>query len=133
MKLQFKPLAMLTAFIFIALAAAWLLNPKFFLDNWGVDFSYATGLVGRRGAALCAGIGVMFFLARNEPASPTRSAMVNGFVVTCLMLATLGAYELQTGHVGLGILAAVFIELVLSIGLLCVECAKKTSHLNGIR
>jgi hypothetical protein len=44
--------------------------PNLLLSSWDVDFSYPVGLVGRRGAALFAGIGVMFFWARNaEPSS----------------------------------------------------------------
>lgn len=109
MKLNFRTLAILTALIFFALALTWMLAPTLFLSNWGVEFTTSVGLVGRRAAALYAGVGVMFFCAINAPPSPARSALLKGAIVTCLMLAALGVVELATGHAKVGILVAVFI------------------------
>lgn len=51
--------------------------------------------------------------ARNAGPLPARSALVTGFVVACLILATLEVIELATGHAGFGISAAVLIEIAL--------------------
>ena len=91
-----------------------MLAPNLFLSNWGVEFTTSTG----RGAALYAGMGIIFFSARNAAPSPTRSALLKGAAVTCLMLAVLGVFELATGHAGVGILGAVFIEVALVLGFL---------------
>ena len=97
------------------------------LSTWGVDFSYAVGLMGRRGAALFAGIGVMFFWARNAEPSSARSALVAGFVISCLALAALGVVELGNGHAGPGILSAVLIEVALILASLYVGGRERRS------
>ena len=98
-----------------------MLAPNLLLSNWGVEFSSAVGLVGRRGAALYAGMGVMFFAARNAEPSPARSALLQGAVVACLVLAVLGVFELATGHAEVSILVAVFIEVALVLAFLVVR------------
>ena len=120
MKLNFRSLAVLSAFVCFSLALVWMFAPNVLLSSWGVDFSYPVGLVGRRSAALFAGIGVMFFWARNAEPSSARSALVAGFVASCLVLAALGVIELANGHAGPGILTAVLIEVALVLAFLYV-------------
>jgi hypothetical protein len=120
MDVNFRHLAILSAVVFFALGFAWMLVPDFFPSRWGVEFSYAVGLIGRRGAALYIGIGVMFFSARNAEPSPARSALVKGFTVACLTLAGLGLFEFFTGHARSGMLGAVLIEVALSLAFLSV-------------
>jgi len=127
MKLNFRSLATLCAFVCFSLALIWALSPKLLLSTWGVDFSYPVGLVGRRSAALFAGIGVMFFWARNAEPSSARSALVAGFVVSCLALAALGVVELGNGHAGPGILSAVLIEVALILASLYVDGRERRS------
>jgi hypothetical protein len=121
MKLDFRSLAILSALIFFSLALTWMLAPDLLLSNWGVELSSSAELVGRRGAALYVGMGVMFFSARNAEPSPVRSALLGGAIVTCLILAILGVFELATGHAEVGILAAVFIEIALVLAFLTVR------------
>ena len=125
MKLTFRSLAILSAFVFFSLALAWMFAPKVMLSRWGIDFSYPVGLMARRGAALYAGIGVMLFSARNAGPSPARSALVTGFVVACSILAALGVFELATGHAGFGISVAVLIEIALTLASLYVARLNK--------
>lgn len=113
MKLSFRNLAIVTAFICLGLALGWLFAPDAVLSSWGVGFSYSAGMVGRRGGALFAGLGVMFFIARNAEPSPARAAMVAGFMTACLGLAVLGLLEFATGHAGVGILPPVVAEIAL--------------------
>lgn len=127
MTLNFRSLAILCAFVCFSLALIWAFSPKLLLSTWGVDFSYAVGLVGRRGAALFAGIGVMFFWARNAEPSSARSALVAGFVISCLALAALGVVELGNGHAGPGILSAVLIEVALILASLYVGGRERRS------
>ncbi|MHC8378442.1 hypothetical protein ACYZT3_21305 [Pseudomonas sp. MDT1-16] len=126
MQANFKNLATLSAFLFFALAFTWTFAPGFLLASWGVDFTESVGVVGRRGAALYAGIGVMFFSARNTGPSSARSSLVTGLVVTCLILAVLGIFELAMGNVGFGILSAVLIEVALIFAFLYVSRASKS-------
>jgi hypothetical protein len=121
MKLNFRNLALLSAILFLSLALIWMFAPDLALSSWGVEFSPEVGLVARRAAALYAGIGVMFFLARNAEPSPARSALLGGAIVTCLVLAVLGVFELATGHAKVGILTAVFIEVALVMAFLAVR------------
>lgn len=129
MKLNFRNLAILTSLLFFALAISWMLAPNLLLSNWGVELSSPVELVGRRGAALYAGIGVMFFSARNAEPSIARSALVRGFVVACLILAALGVFELATGHANSGILTAVFIEVALVLAFMYVNRTDTTPRL----
>lgn len=66
----------------------------------------------------------MLFLARKAEPSPARSALVNGFVFSCTILAGLGLFELASGRVNSGILPAVVIELALAIAYLLVVRAE---------
>jgi len=115
MHLSFYLLAMITAGAFVILAAVWMFAPTKFLSAWGVDYSVSTGLVGRRTAALYAGIATIFFLARNAEPSATLNTLIYGLITTCVMLALLGLYEFFRGSASKGILPAVVIEIVLSL------------------
>ncbi|MGK5056668.1 hypothetical protein ACQ4WY_06970 [Janthinobacterium sp. LB2P49] len=123
MKLSFHHLAILTSLLFLALALVWMFEPQRVLVGWGIAATSETDLVGRRAAALYAGIAVMFWLARNASASLARSAMSKGLAVASFVLASLGIFELAAGHVRAGILAAVVIELLLALALLHVSRA----------
>ncbi|OAJ71110.1 hypothetical protein A7976_06630 [Methylobacillus sp. MM3] len=125
MKLDFRSLATLSAFLFLSLALIWMFAPDLPLSSWGVEFSPEVGLVARRAAALYAGIGVMLFSARNAEPSPSRSALVAGLVVACLTLAALGSFELVAGHANRSILTAVLIEVALVLAFLYVERVPK--------
>ena len=111
MKIEFKTLATLAGSLFLSLAMVWLAAPTLLLSGWGVEFSEGIGLMGRRAAALYAGIGAMFLFSRSAGPSTARSALVRGLLVACLMLAALGLYELWGGHVTNRILVAVAIEI----------------------
>jgi hypothetical protein len=124
MKLTFRRLAILSAIIFFSLALVFMFAPHAMLSNWGVEFSYSAGLMARRGAGVFAGIGVMLFSARNAEPSPTRSALIKGVIVGCLILAALGVFELATGHAGFGILSAVLVEVGLTLAFLYVGRTK---------
>ena len=102
--------------------------PNLALSFWDVEFSYPAGLISRRLAALYAGVGVMFYSARNAEPSSARSALVTGTVVACLTLAALGVYELAIGHAGRGILVAVLIEVAFSLAFFHVARAGKATQ-----
>lgn len=131
MKLDFRILALCTAFLFFSLAAILLFSPDAMLASWGVGFSTEVGLVARRGAALSAGIAVMFFMARNAEHSTARTALIRGIITSCLILVFLGVYEFSAGHANSSILSAVLIEVVLVLAFLYVGCScNKENRLN---
>ncbi|QBC30651.1 hypothetical protein [Pandoraea sp. XY-2] len=131
MNVNFRHFAILSALAFFALGLAWMLAPSFFPSTRGVEFSYPVGLAGPRGAALYIGIGVMFFSARNTEPSSARAAVVKGFIVACLTLASLGVFELITGHARSGIRAAVLIEAALALAFACAARIGDASHETG--
>lgn len=133
MKLHFRTLAILTALLFFALALTWMFAPNLVLSSWGVEISYPVELIGRRAAALYAGVGVMFFLARNAEPSVARSALIRGIQLSGLILAALGAFEFVTGHAERGILVAVLVEIALVLAFSCVECSKKPLIQNKVQ
>ena len=115
MQVSFHTLALVTAGIFLLIAIVWLLAPARFLTAWGVKNSAETRLIGRRVAALYAGVAVMFLMARDAEPSLPRTALSVGLVSTCLLLAVSGVVEWLQGRASKGILAAVLIELSLSL------------------
>ena len=117
----FRTLAALSSVLFMALACLWMLAPARSLALWGVQSNDVAELVSRRGAAMYAGISVMFFMARSAPPSPARRALVSGVIVACLILAALGLFEISAGRAQLGILLAVIIEVALSLAFLLVD------------
>jgi len=125
MKLSFYRLAIFTSALFLILAMIWMFAPVQLLSGWGVEFSTAVGLIGRRAAALYAGIAVMFFSARNAAPSATRTAIISGTITSCSILALLGIYEFATGNATNGILTAVFIEVALVLAFLYAGARKK--------
>jgi len=127
MKLTFHRLAIFTAILFFILAITWMLAPVQLLSGWGVEFTTAVGVVGRRAAALYAGIAVMFFVARNAEPSSARTALAFGIITVCTLLAFLGVYELAAGHATKGILPAVLIEIALSLAFTVVVVQNSTS------
>lgn len=120
MRVSFRSLAILISLLFMVLAFTWMFAPQSLLAGWGIALTPSASLVGRRAAALYAGVAVMFWSARNAEPSPARSALTKGFGVACLMLASLGVFELAAGHVAPGILAAVVIDVMFTLALLHV-------------
>lgn len=131
MNLTFRRVAIVSAFVCFALALTWTLTPDLLLSTWDVEFCDAAGLVGRRGAAMFAGIGIVFFSARDAEPSSARDALVAGFVFSCFALAALGVFEYVTGHAGPGILSAVVVEIVLALAFL--YASRKKPALSYIR
>jgi lysylphosphatidylglycerol synthetase-like protein (DUF2156 family) len=113
--LSFYRLSVLSSALFVLLAIILMFAPVQMLASWGVELTNSVGLAVRRIAALYAGIAVMFFIARNAEHSTTRTAIITGAIISCLILAILGVYELSVGNASSGILSAVFIEVVLSL------------------
>src|SRR5690242_10069787 len=93
-KRGFRRVSIAASVLFFIVGLSWMFFPLKSLSRWGVDPAVAAALVSRRAAALYAGLGVMFFLARNAEPSPARRALVAGVVIACSILAGLGLLEL---------------------------------------
>lgn len=122
--MTFRYLAILTSVLLFGLAAAWMSTPELMLTQWGVQYSDGAGLVSRRAAAFYAGIALMLLLARNTEASKARSALATGISLTCLILATLGIFEWQSGSATAQILVVVVLEVFLAVAFLLSNKAK---------
>jgi hypothetical protein len=121
--MRFKRLALATTGVCLALVAVWLVAPRVLLAFWGVPSAAGplADLMGRRMAALFAGLGLMLFLARNAEPSGARTALARGFALACVGLAFSGVYELSAGHAGVGILGASLVEAALALGFLAAR------------
>jgi len=116
--MTFKTVAVVTAAVTLVLGAGYLLAGSLLIGRWQIEPTETVLLMGRRMGALYLGLSVIFFLARSVAASAARTALCVGTVVTCLLLALLGAFELSAGRVGPGILASVAIETMLALAYL---------------
>lgn len=122
--MRFRHLALLSSMLLFALSAMWMFAPELMLTQWGVQYSEGAGLVSRRAAAFYAGIALMLLLARNAEASKARAALATGISLTCLILATLGILEWQSGSATTQILVAVVLEAFLAVAFLLSSQAK---------
>jgi hypothetical protein len=120
----FRRLALVSALLLFGLSAMWMCSPELMLTQWGVPYNQSAGFVSHRAAAFYAGMAFMLFLARNVEASKARFALATGISVTCLILATLGIFEWQTGNATAQILVAVMLEAVLAVAFLLSNKAK---------
>ena len=123
--LSFYRLSVFSSILFTVLAFILMFAPVLMLSAWGVELTDSVGLVTRRIAALYAGIAVMYFFARNAAHSETRTALIVGTIIACLLLAILGVYEFATGHASKGILVSVLIEVILILAFLYVGARNK--------
>jgi hypothetical protein len=119
--MSFKTTALITSVICFCLACVWAFGSAILLNLWGVDYAASAELVGRRGAALFLGVGVMLLLARDAEPSQARTSISVGLIVACTTLALLGALEFALGNAGFGILSAVIIELMIALAFLRIE------------
>jgi hypothetical protein len=115
MTIQFKYLATITACGCFLLTLVWLFSPSLLLTVWGIDYTSGVTVVSRRVSAVFLGLGIIFWMIRDEPPSKSRSAVGLGFSAMCIALGALGIFELSRGTVGIGILSAVALELGLAI------------------
>ena len=123
--MTYRNLALSTALICFALTLIWMIIPGVILHIWGVDYIPAMGMTSRRSAALFAGFAIIFYNSRNSGPSELRSALSQGFAVSCFLLAGLGCLEFVYGYAGIGIFSAVLVELALGMAFLFVT-AKRT-------
>jgi Protein of unknown function (DUF2867) len=119
--MSFKTTALITSVICFCLAGVWAFGSAILLNLWGVDYAASAELVGRRGAALFLGVGVMLLLARDAEPSQARTSLTVGLTVACTTLALLGVLEFVLGNAGFGILSAVIVELVIALAFLRIE------------
>ncbi|NRQ41555.1 hypothetical protein HRH59_03060 [Rheinheimera sp. YQF-2] len=122
--MTFRHLAILSSVLLFGLGAVWISAPELMLTQWGVQYSDGAVLVSRRAAAFYAGIALMLLLARNAEASKARFALAKGVSLTCLILATLGILEWQSGSATAQILVAVVLEAFLAVAFLLSNKAK---------
>jgi lysylphosphatidylglycerol synthetase-like protein (DUF2156 family) len=121
--LTFYRLSVFSSILFLILAIILMFAPAQMLTSWGIELTVSVGLLARRIAAIYIGIAVMIFMARNAEHSTTRTALINGIITSCLILATLGTYEFYEGHASRGILSGVMIEVGLVFAFMYVACA----------
>lgn len=108
--------------MFFALALTLMFAPNLLLADWGIDVTLSVEVMGRRSAALFAGIAVMCFSARNAKPSVARSAVIKGVVVIFALLAALGLFEFSVGNVTPAILIPVFIEVSFVLAFVVTGC-----------
>ncbi|NWD73783.1 hypothetical protein HX890_06570 [Pseudomonas gingeri] len=111
MTLRFHTVCTWVGALCLALTLIWMWVPELLLQSWSVGYSESTGLLARRSAALFLGIALMLARLRSAPPSATRTAVADGFALTCAVLAALGLGEMWAGHAGPGILSAAVVEI----------------------
>ena len=121
--LTFYRLSVFSSIIFLLLAIILMFAPAQMLTSWGIELTVSIGLLARRIAAVYTGFAVMIYMARNAEHSTTRTALIYGIITSCLILATLGAYEFSLGHASIGILPGVIVEVALVLAFMYIGCA----------
>ena len=118
--MNFKNIAVVTAFIAFVLGIGYLFFGSLIIGRWQIEPTNSVLLLGRRMGSLYLGLSIIFFLLRSLAMSIARTALIIGAAVTLSVLALLGLYEYSVGSVGSGILVSVVIESILAIGYIIV-------------
>ncbi len=113
--MSFKTTAVITALVTFLLGVGYLVIGHLLIARWQIEPTESVLLFGRRMGAVYLGLSLIFFLARSIGASPARSALASGGVLTCSLLAVLGVYERLSGHAGSAILISAALELFLAV------------------
>ena len=114
--MTFRAVATITSVLLFILGAGYLFAGGTVVGRWDLPATDGVLLVARRIGAIYLGLSVLFFMAKNVPASAARTAMTAGAMVVLSLLAILGVYEFVMGRVGEGIFVSAGIELLLAIG-----------------
>ncbi len=122
--LSFKPLTVATSLLCLGLAAIWFAWPEWILTHWHMTYDYDGGFMSRRMACLFLALSVILMSLRNAASPVVRGAVGNGVITACLSLIALGIYEWLSGHVGVGIFAAISLESVLTVAYFTVSSKK---------
>lgn len=118
--MTFSLVALITALATLGLGLGFLFASPFMLKQWGLDHPPAAGLVSRRIGAVYLGISVLLFLVRSDPAASAVTAISAGVATATGLLAILGLIEMKSGRASAGILVAVAVEMLLTLGFLSV-------------
>lgn len=113
--MQFKSLASFAAALCFALTLLWMFWPNVLLEIWAVPYSESVGIVARRCAALFAGVGVMFYVAREAKISMATVALLWGLASGCSLLAVLGVADFCLDRAGSAILLGAASEALLAL------------------
>ncbi len=111
--MTFKHLSTFTSALSIVLFGVLLLAPGPLLALMGLACPPEASFLARRAAMLFLGLGVMSWLAREQPASPMRRGYRFGVAAVMLALAALGVVEFARGFAGPGIFLAILTETLL--------------------
>lgn len=129
--MSFKTTAVITSVVTFVLGVGYLFAGALLVGRWEIEPTGSVLLLGRRMGALYLGLSVLYFLARNTPASATRTALSTGVLATCSLLAILGIYEHSTGRAGAAILVSVAIEALLALAFLRILLVDRRNARRG--
>lgn len=113
--MTFSTMTLTTAIATLGLGLGFLFAPAAMLKPWGLDNPTAAAVLSRRIGAVYLGLAVMMYLARSGDA---QTAITIGAATVTGLLAVIGANELRLGTVSKGILVAVTVETLLTVGFL---------------
>ncbi len=118
--MTFRAVATFTSILLFILGVGYLFAGGIVVGRWNLPATDEVLLVARRIGAIYLGLSVLFFMAKQAPASPTRTAISAGATAVLTLLVVLGVYEFASGRVGAGIFVSAGIELLLAIGFVVV-------------
>ena len=116
--MSFSLIALIAAVATLGLGAGFLFAGNFMLKQWGLDCPPAADVLSRRIGAVYLGLSLLLFLIHADPAATAVTAVSSGAVLITGLLAVTGAYEMVTKRVGTGILFAIGVEVLLTLGFL---------------
>ena len=126
--MTFRTVATITSVLLLLLGAGYLFAGGTVVGRWDLQATDGVLLVARRIGAIYTGLSVLFFMAKNVPASTARNAMSAGAVAVLSLLVILGVYEYVEGRVGTGIFVSAGIESLLAIGFVSVLVADRRAR-----
>ena len=118
--LSFRMIAMVYAAFCIAVGIVWFMDVTLYTATYGVDVGPAAAFFGQRVAPVVIGLGIMLYLARNEPPSPLRRILCIGVALVFGGVALTGLMAFATGQASFAILVAAATEIAAAALILMV-------------
>lgn len=114
--LKDRPLFVTGAFFTLLLGIAWMAFPSQLLAAWGIEGGAAPAYIARRYAALFFGYALILWMARDEPRSRGRQAILAGSLVSAVLMAGMSLYGILSAAINAFGWMAFGLETLLTAG-----------------
>jgi hypothetical protein len=115
---------MVLAAFCIALSVLWFVDAGIYMATYGVEVEGGGIVFGRRMAPVILGLGIMLYLARDEPPSPLRRIICIAVAVVFAGVGCTGILAYMSGEADIAIIVAASVEVLVAMLAMTVAQAR---------